>query len=275
MVAWLSGVDDVIAYLTRVSAPALPLPLISLLCVSRSSVSVSVCLFTYLCVCQFMLIHVPKANEAARLVYTSSYLEDGWDRLQVSNNENMDDAITASAAGFGEGYITAERIALHASNTGAAAVPSQKLSDFLSENDKFMAQSISAAQSLPNGDPLKQYWYHVNLVLLQLQGICAGYNASDYGKAHLMPCQNVLAINLDGDMEDLSSALDNPNPYSDDRFFKATHCSALIKVLQNNSDVFISQDTWSSFNSMMRIFKRYDLNFLRFVQFDLVNFISF
>ena len=36
-------------------------------------------------------------------------------------------------------------------------------------------------------------------------------------------------------------------------------CSALIKVLPGNRDLYISQVTWSDFVSMLRIFKLYDL----------------
>lgn len=66
-----------------------------------------------------------------------------------------------------------------------------------------------------------------------------------------------------------------------------SHCSALIRLLPNNKDLFISQvsfqksltslfhffethlhlpsfsqDTWSSFNTMTRIMKLYDLSYL-------------
>ena len=39
------------------------------------------------------------------------------------------------------------------------------------------------------------------------------------------------------------------------------HCSVLIKVLQGQGgvkDVFMSHSTWSSYNTMLRILKRYD-----------------
>jgi hypothetical protein len=36
-------------------------------------------------------------------------------------------------------------------------------------------------------------------------------------------------------------------------------CSALIKVLPNNKDLFISQVTWNSYSSMLRIYKLYEL----------------
>lgn len=51
-------------------------------------------------------------------------------------------------------------------------------------------------------------------------------------------------------------------PRSPRPWFGATgHCSALIKLLPDNADLYVAQDTWSSFNSMTRIFKLYDFPF--------------
>ena len=36
-------------------------------------------------------------------------------------------------------------------------------------------------------------------------------------------------------------------------------CSALIKLLPNNKDIFISQVTWDDYSSMLRVYKLYDL----------------
>jgi hypothetical protein len=249
-----------------------------------------------------------QANEAARVTYTDSYLRTGWDQLRAVNNPGLPDATTAYAAGYGEGMITAQSIYNHAFNTGAQSFePNAKLAAFLAENSQFMAESITNASRQGSSDPLNSYWYHVNLVLLQLQGwalarervcvcvchitgmgspagLCDGYNASAVAGKYPLSCMAILAINLDGDFEDLLAVLSDPATwYREERFFRASHCSALVKVraeafrnlrskrspslprlaqvLPNNSDIFFSQDTWSSLNSMMRIFKRYDLKF--------------
>ncbi|GIQ92841.1 phospholipase B-like protein, partial [Kipferlia bialata] len=39
------------------------------------------------------------------------------------------------------------------------------------------------------------------------------------------------------------------------------HCTGSIRLLPDNSDVFISQVTWSSYVTMLRINKSYDLQF--------------
>ena len=37
------------------------------------------------------------------------------------------------------------------------------------------------------------------------------------------------------------------------------HCSALIKLLPGNKDLFISHVTWDSYSGMLRVFKLYDI----------------
>jgi hypothetical protein len=44
-----------------------------------------------------------------------------------------------------------------------------------------MTQQIAAAQQLPSGNPLKAYWYHINLVQQQLSGVYAGYQDARHG----------------------------------------------------------------------------------------------
>jgi hypothetical protein len=39
------------------------------------------------------------------------------------------------------------------------------------------------------------------------------------------------------------------------------HCSALIKVTGNYSDLFAGHSSWFTYSSMLRIFKRYNLNY--------------
>ena len=39
----------------------------------------------------------------------------------------------------------------------------------------------------------------------------------------------------------------------------AGHCSALIKVLPGNADLYTSHDTWSGYHTMLRVIKLYDL----------------
>lgn len=67
-------------------------------------------------------------------------------------------------------------------------------------------------------------------------------------------------MQLGGDLEALQSALsDGKRPESE--VVGAGKCSALVKLLPGNAELFVSHDTWDVFQSMLRIYKLYDLPF--------------
>ena len=68
-------------------------------------------------------------------------------------------------------------------------------------------------------------------------------------------------LNIQGDLEDLESALGGGDSPSRRHVLGSGSCSALIKVLPGNQELYVSHDTWGDFNSMMRIFKLYDFKF--------------
>lgn len=65
-------------------------------------------------------------------------------------------------------------------------------------------------------------------------------------------------INIMGDIEDLEVVL---KKNVKKRVFGSGSCSALVKVLPNMKDLYFAQDTWSSYNTMLRILKKYSLKF--------------
>lgn len=60
---------------------------------------------------------------------------------------------------------------------------------------------------------------------------------------------------MGGDMEDLESAL---NKSSLTRPLGSGSCSALIKLLPGNKELLVSHDTWNTYQSMLRIMKKYN-----------------
>ncbi len=64
------------------------------------------------------------------------------------------------------------------------------------------------------------------------------------------------ALQLNGDMSDLLASF---NQVSDP--FSAGSCSALVKLIGKNQDIYVSHDTWTEYESMLRILKLYKFNF--------------
>lgn len=61
-----------------------------------------------------------------------------------------------------------------------------------------------------------------------------------------------------GDFEDLESVLGKPDIQ---RPLGSGSCSALVKVLPDNSDLYVAQDTWNNYQGMLRILKVYNFSF--------------
>lgn len=143
---------------------------------------------------------------------------------------------------------------------GVTKVPSST-ARFLHENIAWVRSQVSAN---PN-DPL---WVNVGLQVAMLEGMLAGYNADAAGKSTPLALVDLWALNSDGDLEEIVTVTD------DDKAWKlkmglpvtiqptGTHCSVLVKVTNDLSNIIMAHTTWEDFVQMLRIYKVYDLDFL-------------
>lgn len=67
----------------------------------------------------------------------------------------------------------------------------------------------------------------------------------------VLPCS---FLQVGGDLEDLEQALGKKDAK---RVRGSGSCSALIKLLPGNKDLYVSHDTWNSYQSMIRVLKKY------------------
>ena len=109
--------------------------------------------------------------------------------------------------------------------------------------------------------------YQVSLQLTQLDGLVAGYNAIA-PPDQFMQYMTHLLNNYIGDYGDVVKATNRtarPAWHSmtaeqvADARMENEHCSGLIKVTDDASDLFVAHNTWGSYQSMLRIFKTYAL----------------
>lgn len=185
----------------------------------------------------------------------------GWMFLEVHSTAGLDDAAQVFAAGFLEGFLTAARVAQFTVNVGANATLDPKVSAFLDANEAWVRAQAAAKDAEP-------FWHQVGLVYAQLDGLVAGYGNATAGNASAtLPVWAFRNFQVGGDLEDIEAALgvDSDDALSSaessaaDFALRRSHCSGLVKLLADRSDLFISQVTWSDLNSMMRIYKLYDL----------------
>lgn len=64
----------------------------------------------------------------------------------------------------------------------------------------------------------------------------------------------VSMFQVQGDMEDLQSVLGDGSIH---RPLGSGSCSALVKLLGGNKDLYVAQDTWIGYESLLRILKVY------------------
>ena len=79
-----------------------------------------------------------------------------------------------------------------------------------------------------------------------------------YMYIHLLCCVSLMQIT--GDLEALEAAL-TAGQGSEPKVVGAGKCSALVNVLPDNAELFVSHDTWGDYQSMLRVYKLYDLNY--------------
>uniref|UniRef100_A0A672FB74 Phospholipase B-like n=1 Tax=Salarias fasciatus TaxID=181472 RepID=A0A672FB74_SALFA len=182
---------------------------------------------------------------------------ENWTFLEITTSSLYNDSFQAYAAGAVEAAITSQLIYKHWMNTlmgycGPFTFQTgycEQLKAFISTNMKWVQEQIEKQPNSP-------YWYQVRLALLQLKGLEDSYNDELFfptGSFSLNPF-GFLLFQLGGDLEDLESAL---NKSSQTRPLGSGSCSALIKLLPNNKELFVSHDTWNGYQSMLRIMKKY------------------
>ena len=195
----------------------------------------------------------------------------GWGSLAVATagtgaSGNTD--VAAFGAGFAEAYITAPMISDYAaSNLGSLrtlVAQDPQVTAFVEQNEQWVAAQVRAHDPARHG-----YWAEVGRVRAQQRGLVAGYAAARAlpGGAARLSALNAtdfrllaLAVEL-GDIRKavVPSARPDYARMSTRAFeryvFENTHCSALFKATDTLSEIYASHDTWTTYASMLRLFK--------------------
>lgn len=128
------------------------------------------------------------------------------------------------------------------------------MENFLRENDEWMREQVKANAT---SDP---YWRQVELLALQVRGLAMGYaDALGLPRETEWVLRSIRNLQIGGDMEDLESAF--PSGGGKPVAAEGQHCSALIKPTADYGDLLVSQATWGSVNDMLRVMKRYSMDY--------------
>jgi hypothetical protein len=209
-------------------------------------------------------VPVGSANWTARAVYNETVAATGWGSLTVSTNAQAPDDDQAFAAGFAESAVTWQRTLDHHRTFMQATLQNDSHAhavavDFVTKNDEYVRQQLA---SPPGGALRAEWWQQLGLLWAQLDGLVAGHAA--HATAPLARL-DFLLLNA---VVDLSSVIHKPFlEWTRERAAtytrQTTHCSAIVKLLPDYSDLLTAHNTWTAYYMMLRVAKQYELPFRR------------
>ncbi|PAA87041.1 hypothetical protein BOX15_Mlig010955g2 [Macrostomum lignano] len=195
----------------------------------------------------------------------------GWDVLDIVTTMDKsfkNDTAVMYAAGLLEGYLTADRIALMYQNSIATEFPTeQSRKVLLPKVRNFLTRQYKWARCFAAENPKSAFHRHTGFVMTQLEGLIDGYLASN--DSVVRDPFVLLMLNAAGDLGDIKTALNDTKPDFFDRmsndefrnYVQSTgHCSALIRVTPGLERLYMGHSTWSSYSTMLRIYKHYQVN---------------
>jgi hypothetical protein len=201
----------------------------------------------------------------ARAVLTQTINSTGWNSLDVEANINApSDTVAAFGAGYVEAALTVDLINNHWQNMRSQAAVSEKVSKFVQENEVWVRKQADSKAHAADA-----YWTTVRNIYAQLDGMASGYDAHRGGLNALSKLQLML-LGMTVELDDISKAVDKSARPDYQAMTKAeleayvfdhTHCSAMIKVNADLSELYAAHNTWCSYEAMLRIFKTYTLPF--------------
>lgn len=192
--------------------------------------------------------------------FTDAIFDEGFAYLEVETNRDFDDTVQAYAAGIVEGALSYELIYYAYRNTweGYCDKKGQEFCDrlyaFVDSNMKWLETMI---QEKGGQDPIM---HQFGLILAQVDGVAEGYNRF---AEHFIEDDTILMLNLVGDLVDLELILDPEiRNMTLDEWVESGHmpkegsCSAIIKLLPDNSDLYVGHAAWNFYETMLRIYKK-------------------
>jgi len=206
---------------------------------------------------------IKDVNGVAWCSFSNQMMTKGWSFIDIETNPSYSDQIQMYAAGYLEAFISTDLIWANYINIFTGEWDSKP---FSSAFTNWMEENIAFMNTSQQGTTDTAYWTHVGLVWTQLMGMVDGYTAGNTNPAQVLELVHFLIINMDGDLEDLLPALNQTSVEWDDMDAVAnyhlhnTHCSALVKVADDFSELYVGHSTWESYYEMTRMFKTYRFN---------------
>lgn len=222
--------------------------------------------------CRFVAGVVDKAATAWGSYTPMLASPTGFGSLTVKTSAASSAAQQTFGAGCVEGALTSDAIWQHHANMeswlirqfpDSGGVIPAIYQQFFESQDSYARANAASNSSQP--------WAALGLVLAQFDGLAAGY-AATAPPSNALSTWSLQQLSAIGDFLDLIPAL---QPHSEaarpwrwwdnqtvgevlSNIAARSHCSGLIKMTANFSDVFFGHSAWFTFVSTHRLYKHYD-----------------
>ena len=199
-------------------------------------------------------------------VYVPTYEASGWDILAVAPAKTLLEEPSTQgrayfAAGYLEGYLTHQRIFDHWRNVAGPvnSTLSHEANTYIVEQYAQMSKIASGDRPSGVSDDLGR---QIGNQLEQMKGMGAGYRAAHTAAAESLTDADIYRLSLYIEMGDIEKGV-APQLVQDmwKKFpqlapgMSDVTCSAIVKL--TDKDLFVAHNTFTWYNTMMRIFKSY------------------
>ena len=209
---------------------------------------------------------VVEETGVAWAVYNHSLSEDGWYKLHVHSNDTYDDKVIMHCAGMVEGFLTHRGMFDHFNllkdiqGWERGHYYPEDVHDFIDANRIYTKDSVEAFVE-------DEWWQGIGLILEQFEGLVEGYNAGIEAAGlqdHKLSLFEHWFFQSAGDMFDIAEKFEGSvadTDYSEDVH---EHCTGMVKLTDDYSDIFFAHDAWSDFRELHGELKEYDLKIKKF-----------
>jgi hypothetical protein len=185
----------------------------------------------------------------------------------VNGTANPNSSSVARCAGAVEGYLTHHRIYQYfklifdMQGWNLSLPYPEKTRDYLARNLQFIKDGVADYLDV-------SYWSEIRVIFSQFKGLVEGYNLAVPGPNETRQLNefDFWFYQATGDMDDISEIVgDDPQPFSTrppvkkSKYDRGGHCSGLVKLTDDYSDIFFAHDSWSDFRELHGQLKDYYL----------------
>lgn len=188
--------------------------------------------------------------------FTDSYATVGWGQIHIWSNPTSPSYNQMYCAGFADGYSTQKRILQFFQLYKEMQTEIRTGNDWNLTFAEWFSENINYMRRMTS-HPTDDYWKRTALIMAQFDGMLDGYNKATTSPKDKMTELDLWILQSAGDLDDLTGVLDHPKQ-KDPEF--TLHCTGLIKIAPDFSDIFFAQNTWSDYRELHAYLKEYNLN---------------